>query len=182
MANKKKAKKKPLAKGKATSSQLTKAQVKVFEETDKANKTLKVAICIFLMVATFCTYMQIQDHEFIDFDDDFYITNNLNVQAGLTSESFKWAFTTSHPPYWHPITWLSHMLDYQLYGLHPKGHYLTNLFLHISSVLILFIVLLRMTGALWQSGFVATMFALHPLNVESVVWIAERKNVLSTFF
>ena len=182
MANKKKAKKKPLAKGKATSSQLTKAQVKVFEETDKANKTLKVAICIFLMVATFCTYMQIQDHEFIDFDDDFYITNNLNVQAGLTIESFKWVFTKSHLGNWSPVTWLSHMLDYQLYGLHPKGHKLTNLFLHISSALILFIVLLRMTGTLWQSVFVATLFALHPLNVESVVWIAERKNVLSTFF
>jgi len=182
MANKKKAKKKPLAKGKATSSPLMKAQVKGFEETDEANKTLKVVICIFLMVATFCIYSQIQDHEFINFDDDVYITNNLNVQAGLTSESFKWAFTTSHPPYWHPMTWLSHMLDYQLYGLHPKGHYLTNLFLHISSVLILFIVLLRMTGALWQSGFVAAMFALHPLNVESVAWIAERKNVLSTLF
>ena len=179
---KKKAKKKPLAKGKATSSPLTKAQVKGFEETDKASKNLKVAICLFLMVATFCTYSQIQDHEFIDFDTDFILTQNLNVQAGLTIESFKWAFTTSHPPYWHPITWLSHMLDYQLYGLHPKGHKLTNLFLHISSALILFIVLLRMTGTLWQSGFVATMFALHPLNVESVVWIAERKNVLSTFF
>jgi len=142
----------------------------------------KVLICIFLIVATFCIYSQVQDHEFINFDDDLYITNNLNVQAGLTSESFKWAFTTSHPPYWHPMTWLSHMLDYQLYGLHPKGHYLTNLFLHISSVLILFIVLFRMTGALWQSGFVAAMFALHPLNVESVAWIAERKNVLSTLF
>jgi len=142
----------------------------------------KVLICIFLMVATFCIYSQIQDHEFIYFDDDIYITNNLNVQAGLTSESFKWAFTTSHPPYWHPMTWLSHMLDYQLYGLHPKGHYLTNLFLHIASALILFIVLLRMTGTLWQSAFVAALFALHPLNVESVTWIAERKNVLSTLF
>jgi len=182
MANKKKAKKKPLAKGKATSSPLTKAQVKGFEETDEANKTLKVAICIFLMVATFCIYSQVQDHEFINFDDDLYITNNLNVKAGLTSESVKWAFTTSHPPYWHPVTWLSHILDYQLYGLHPKGHYLTNLFLHIASALILFIVLLRMTGTLWQSAFVAALFALHPLNVESVAWIAERKNVLSTLF
>jgi len=182
MANKKKAKKKPLAKGKATSSPLTKAQVKGFEETDEANKTLKVAICIFLMVATFCIYSQVQDHEFINFDDDNFVTNNLNVQAGFTIESIKWAFTPSPTSYWIPITWLSHMLDYQLYGLHPKGQYLTNLFLHISSVLILFIVLFRMTGALWQSGFVAAMFALHPLNVESVAWIAERKNVLSTLF
>jgi len=94
MANKKKAKKKPLAKGKAISSPLMKAQVKGFEETDEANKTLKVAICIFLMVATFCIYSQVQDHEFINFDDDIYITNNLNVQAGLTSESVEWAFAT----------------------------------------------------------------------------------------
>ena len=130
MAKKKKAKKKQIAKGKAPSSSLTNAQVKGFEDTDKANKILKVVVCIFLVVATFCIYSQIQDHEFIDFDDDFYITNNLNVQAGLTSESFKWAFTTSHPPYWHPITWLSHMLDYELYGLHPKGHHLTNLLYH----------------------------------------------------
>ena len=140
----------------------------------------KSVICILLIVATFCSYSQVKDHEFIGFDDDLYITNNLNVQAGLTSESIKWAFTTSHPPYWHPMTWLSHLIDYQLYGLHPKGHYLTNVFLHITSALILFMVLFRMTGALWQSAFVAAIFALHPLNVESVAWIAERKNVLST--
>jgi len=182
MANKKKAKKKPLAKGKATSSPLTKAQVKGFEETDEANKTLKVAICIFLMVATFCVYSQVQDHEFINFDDDVYITNNLNVQAGLTSESVEWAFTTFASGHWSPVTWLSHMLDYQLYGMHPKGHHLTNLFFHIANALLLFMVLHRMTGALWQSGFVAAMFAFHPLNVESVAWAAERKNVLSTLF
>jgi hypothetical protein len=148
----------------------------------EANKTVKIIICILLTLSTFAVYWQVQDHDFINFDDDVYITNNLNVQAGLTIESVKWAFTTSHPPYWHPVTWLSHMLDYQLYGLNPKGHYLTNLFLHITSVLILFIVLLRMTGKLWQSGFVAAMFAFHPLNVESVAWLAERKNILSTLF
>ena len=116
-------------------------QLKPFKDvaqplTGEENKIIKVAISLFLMVATFCVYSQVQDHEFINLDDGLYITNNLNVQAGLTSESFNWAFITSHPPYWHPITWLSHMLDYQLYGLHPKGHKLTNLFLHISSVLI----------------------------------------------
>jgi protein O-mannosyl-transferase len=142
----------------------------------------KFVICIFLIVATFLSYSQVQDHEFINFDDDLYITNNLNVQAGLTHESIKWSFTTSHPPYWHPITWISHLIDYQLYGLNPKGHYQTNLFLHIANSLILFLVVLRMTGALWQSGFVAAMFAFHPLNVESVAWLAERKNVLSTLF
>jgi len=96
------------------------------------------------------------------------------VKAGLTSESVKWAFTTSHPPYWHPVTWLSHMLDYQLYGSHAKGYLLTNLFFHIANSLLLFLVLFRMTGAIWQSAFVAAMFALHPLNVESVAWVAER--------
>jgi len=181
MANKKKAKKKPLAKGKATSSPLTKAQVKGFEETDEANKTLKVAICIFLMVATFAIYWQVQDHEFVSFDDPIY-TQNPNVKAGFTSESVKWAFTTMDSEDWSPVNWLSHMLDYQLYGMHPKGHHLTNLFFHIANALLLFMVLHRMTGALWQSGFVAAMFAFHPLNVESVAWVAERKNVLSTLF
>ena len=146
------------------------------------NTRTKIVICIFLVVATFCIYSQVQDHEFISLDDPIYITNNLSVQAGLTSESVKWAFTTSHPPYWHPVTWLSHILDYQLYGLNPKGHYLTNLFLHIANALILLIVLSRMTGKLWQSAFVAAIFAFHPLNVESVAWLAERKNVLSTLF
>ena len=134
------------------------------------------------MVATFCIYSQVQDHEFINFDDNEYVTNNLKVQAGLTRESVSWAFTTSDHATWFPITWLSHMLDYQLYGLHPKGHHLTSLFLHIANALILFIVLSRMTGALWQSGFVAVIFALHPFNVESVAWVAQRTNVLSTFF
>jgi len=143
----------------------------------------KVLICIFLIVATFCIYSQVQDHEFINFDDDLYITNNLNVQAGLTSESVKWAFTTMDTTGdWSPVNWLSHMLDYQLYGMHPKGHHLTNLFFHIANALLLFTVLHRMTGALWQSAFVAAMFAFHPLNVESVAWAAERKNVLSTLF
>jgi len=182
MANKKKAKKKPLAKGKATSSPLTKAQVKGFEETDEANKTLKVAICIFLIVATFCVYSQIQDHEFTNYDDTIYLTENLNVQAGLTSESVEWAFTTFATGNWFPLTWFSYMLDYQLYGSHAKGYLLTNLFFHIANSLLLFLVLFRMTGAIWQSAFVAAMFAFHPLNVESVAWAAERKNVLSTLF
>jgi len=182
MANKKKAKKKPLAKGKATSSPLTKAQVKGFEETDEANKTLKVAICIFLMVATFCIYSQVQDHEFINFDDNKLVTESSLVQAGLTNENIIRVFTTTHFGGWFPITSISYMLDYQLYGLNPKGFLLTNLFFHIANSLLLFLILFRMTGAIWQSAFVAVVFALHPLNVESVAWVAERKNVLSTFF
>jgi len=134
------------------------------------------------MVATFCIYSQVQDHEFINFDDDLYITNNLNVKAGLTSESVKWAFTNFNAAFWFPVTWFSYMLDYQLYGSHAKGYLLTNLFFHIANSLLLFLVLFRMTGAIWQSAFVAAMFAFHPLNVESVAWAAERKNVLSTLF
>ena len=146
------------------------------------NTRTKIVICIFLVVATFCIYSQVQNHEFINYDDNQYVTDNLKVQAGLTHESVSWAFTTSQHATWFPMTWLSHMLDYQLYGSHPKGHHLTSLFLHIANALILFIVLSRMTGALWQSGFVAVIFALHPFNVESVAWVAQRTNVLSTFF
>ena len=134
------------------------------------------------MVATFCVYSQVQDHEFINFDDDLYITNNLNVQAGFTSENIKWAFTTFATGNWFPVTWFLHILDYQLYGANAKGYLLTNVFFHIANSLLLFLVLFRMTGAIWPSSFVAAMFAFHPLNVESVAWAAERKNVLSTLF
>ena len=182
MAKKKKAKKKPLAKGKATSSPLTKAQVKGFEEIDTAKNTLKVVICLFLIVATFCVYSQVQDHEFINYDDYQYIKDNWKIKSGLSKESISWAFTTFYAYNWFPITWLSHALDYQLYGLNPKGHHLTNLFFHIANALILFMVLLRMPGKLWRCAFIAAMFAFHPLNVESVAWVAERKNVLSTLF
>jgi protein O-mannosyl-transferase len=146
----------------------------------EANKTLKIALCIFLAVSTFAVYSQIQDHEFINYDDDIYVTNNKHVQAGLTQDSVRWAFTASFNGNWHPVTWLSHMLDVQLFG--TSGHHLTSLLFHIFNALLLFLILLRMTGALWQSGFVAALFALHPINVESVAWVAERKNVLSTFF
>ena len=143
---------------------------------------MKIAICIFLAVSTFAVYSQVQDHEFINYDDDKYVTNNEYVKAGFTRDSVGWALTTSYNSNWHPMTWLSHMLDAELFGPNSKGHHLTNLLFHIANVLLLFLVLLRMTGALWQSGFVAALFALHPLNVESVAWVAERKNVLSTFF
>jgi protein O-mannosyl-transferase len=142
----------------------------------------KILICVFLMVATFSIYAQVQDHKFINFDDDKYVTNNLSVQAGLTSENIIKVFTKTHFGLWVPITSLSYMIDYEIYGLNPKGYLLTNLFFHITNSLLLFVVLFRMTGAIWQSAFVATMFTLHPLNVESVAWISDRKNVLSTLF
>lgn len=139
-------------------------------------------VCLFLIISTFSVYWQVHNYEFINFDDDLYITDNLNVQAGLTIESITWAFTTIHASNWHPLTWLSHMLDCQLYGLNPEGHHVTNLLFHIANSLLLFFVFKRMTGHFWRSAFLASLFAIHPLHVESVAWISERKNVLSTFF
>jgi protein O-mannosyl-transferase len=139
-------------------------------------------ICIFLVIATCVVYWQTLDHEFLNYDDNQYVTENPQVQTDFTRESILWAFTTSYASNWHPVTWLSHMLDYQLYGLSPQGHHLTNLLLHTTNALLLFLILVRLTGAVWQCGFVAAMFALHPLNVESVAWVAERKNILSALF
>ena len=144
---------------------------------------MRISICILLVIATFIAYMQVLKYGFItSFDDTEYLTSNWNIKAGLTKESIVWAFSTSYASNWHPVTWLSHMLDYELYGLEPFGHHLTSLLFHIINTLLLFGVLLKMTGALWRSGLVAVLFALHPLNVESVAWVSERKNVLSTFF
>ena len=143
---------------------------------------LTLLTTLFLIVATLAVYWQVGNHEFINFDDNVYVTENLHVQAGLTLKGVKWAFTTTDVAYWHPVTWLSLMLDYELYGLSSRGYHLTNLLFHILSALLLFAVLKRMTGAHWQSAFVAALFALHPLNVESVAWVVERKNVLSAFF
>ena len=144
---------------------------------------MRISICILLVIATFIAYMQVLEYGFItSFDDTEYLTSNWNIKAGLTKESIVWAFSTSYASNWHPVTWLSHMLDYEFYGLEPFGHHLTSLLFHIINTLLLFGVLLKMTGALWRSGLVAVLFALHPLNVESVAWVSERKNVLSTFF
>jgi tetratricopeptide (TPR) repeat protein len=139
-------------------------------------------IILFLILTTFLVYYQIRDNKFISLDDDLYITNNFHVKEGLTFKSLLWAFTTTHAGHWHPVTWLSHMLDYDLYGLNPGGHHITNLIFHIASTLLLFLVLKEMTEKTLESALVASLFALHPLHVESVVWVAERKDVLSTFF
>jgi tetratricopeptide (TPR) repeat protein len=143
---------------------------------------LKLLIALFLIVAIVAVFWQVRTHEFLKYDDQVYVTDNPAVKAGLTLKGVVWAFTTMHGANWHPLTWLSHMLDCQLYGLKPGGHHLTSLVFHIASTLLLFLVLRQMTGALWRSGFVAALFAFHPLHVESVAWAAERKDVLSTFF
>ena len=135
-----------------------------------------------LALTTIAVYWQVGSYEFVNFDDDKYVIENHHLHKGLTRESFIWAFTATDTANWHPLTWLSHLVDFQLYGFNPTGHHLTNVFFHLVNTLLLFLVLKRMTGTLWRSGFVAALFALHPLHVESVAWVAERKDVLSTFF
>ena len=143
---------------------------------------LPLFICLFLILITFMAFWQVRNNEFINLDDDVYVTDNSQVQGGLTLKGVFWAFTKIHAGYWHPMTWLSHMLDLDLWGLNPGGHHMTNLFFHVANAVFLFLLLLRMTGAPWQSGFVGALFALHPLHVESVAWVAERKDVLCAFF
>jgi len=180
----------------AFSGKMSKRKAKKKVITEKANQGkplhtkgwsfhqhgLVLLISLFLVIITFATFEQVRTCGFINLDDTAYIIDNPHIQYGLTLESVTWAFTSVHAANWHPLTWLSHMLDCQLYGLNPSGHHLTNLVFHIASTLLLFLVLKRMTGALWRSGFVTALFALHPLHVESVAWVAERKDVLSTFF
>ena len=126
---------------------------------------------------------QVNRFDFINFDDPLYVTENSYVQSGITLAGIRWAFSTTYADsLWHPLIWLSLMLDYQLVGLNAGGYHITNLILHILSALLLFWLFNRMTGAIWKSAFVAAFFAVHPLHVESVAWIAERKDVLSAFF
>ena len=140
------------------------------------------AVCLILTAITLAVFWQVRNYNFINYDDREYITENQNIRCGLTLKGIKWAFTEPHFFMWHPVTSLSHMLDCQLFGLNPRGHHLTNLIFHIANSLLLFTILRQMTGALWRSAFVAAVFAIHPLNVESVAWVAERKTVLSGFF
>ena len=146
------------------------------------NKRWTVCICLALALSTAGVYWQVHDHGFIDFDDDLYVTQNPTVQKGLTWEGVKWAFTTNQAWNWHPLVWLTHMLDCELFGLDAGGHHLANVFYHIVNSVLLFLVFKRMTGNLWCSAFVAGLFALHPLHVESVAWASERKDTLSTLF
>ena len=135
-----------------------------------------------LALAILAVYWPVTRCSFLNYDDPLYVTDNPDVRGGLSWSGLRWAFTTHVAQFWHPITWLSHMLDCQLYGLVPWGHHLTNLLLHLGNTLLLFAVLRRMTGAIGPSATVAALFGLHPLHVESVAWVAERKDVLSTCF
>jgi len=150
------------------------------EQTYKKSQILLIYLA--LLVSALIAYEPLRRNGFVNYDDDKYITENPHVLAGITRDSVIWAFTGSHFHMWHPLTSLSHELDCQMFGLNPFWHHLTSLFFHVANALLLFWVLKKMTGALWPSAFVAAVFALHPLQVESVAWAAERKTVLSGFF
>jgi len=141
-----------------------------------------ILICLFLVIVNLAVYLQVIDHSFVNYDDGLYVTGNYYVQKGLNLKSITWAFSNTFAANWHPVTWLSHMLDVQLYGINAGSHHLTSLFIHIANTLLLFLVFRKMTGKMWQSSLLAALFAIHPLHVESVAWISERKDVLSTFF
>ncbi len=142
----------------------------------------EAAICFLLPAAILIVYFQVRDFEFVDFDDFAYVVKNYSVRAGLSWESIQWAFQSTTAGNWHPLTMLSHMADVELYGMNAGGHHWNNVLLHLANSLLLFGVLRSMTGSVWRSGLAVGLFALHPLHVESVAWVSERKDVLSVFF
>ncbi len=166
----------------ARQKQSQQIQVCAIVALEHRQKHIRLIIYLGLVAATFVAYEPVRYNDFIEYDDTKYITKNPNVTGGITRDSIIWAFTKSHAANWHPLTWLSHMLDCEIYGLNPLGHHITNLLIHIANSLLLFLLLSRMTGAVWRSVFVAAAFALHPIHVESVAWVAERKDVLSGLF
>jgi len=142
----------------------------------------RLILCLLLVLTTIALYNPVTCAPFLNFDDVVYVTDNPQVRAGLSWNTVVWAFHTTEAANWHPVTWLSHALDCQVFGLNPSGPHTVNVFLHAANAVLLFLILASATGLAWRSLAVATLFALHPINVESVAWIAERKNVLSMFF
>ncbi len=156
--------------------------VKAFQRESAGTHGRVVAVCIFLAVTTWLVFSQTIHHDFLNYDDNRYVYENPEVTSGLTIHGIAWAFTNRHANNWHPLTSISHMLDCQFFGLNAGGHHFVNVFLHTVAVILLFLVLRAMTGSIWRSAFVAAVFAVHPLRVESVAWISERKDVLSAVF
>ena len=140
------------------------------------------AVCIVLAAVTAFAFRGVRNNDFLTYDDPGYVQENIHVQQGLTTQSIEWTFTSFELGNWHPLTWISHMADWQLYGNHPRGHHLTNLALHVANSVLLFLLLLYVTGFLSRSAIVAALFALHPAHVESVAWLSERKDLLCAFF
>ena len=150
--------------------------------TGVSRSAASVGVVLLLVVATFVAYAPAMHHGFISYDDDRYVTDNAHVRGGLSGADIRWAFTTFEQANWHPLTWISHQLDCQLFQLNPAGHHFTSILLHAIDAALLFLILQWFTGATWRSGMVAGLFAVHPINVESVAWVAERKTLLSMLF
>lgn len=173
-----------------SSSSLAAASKRVVKEPEthasaKLFQSPRIAIlleCLLLIAVVLACYNPVTRNGFLNFDDDRYITENPHVRAGLTWPTVRWAFTTNDHGNWHPLTWLSHALDCTFFGLNPAGHHYTSLLLHTINAVLLFLLLQSATGFRWRSLMVAALFALHPINVESVAWASERKNVLSMMF
>ena len=146
------------------------------------NKKVRLPIFLTLALLTFIVYLPVRNNDFVRYDDNIYVTDNPEVQSGLSWQGIEWTFTTGRGANWHPLTWLSLMLDCELFGVKPGPMHIVNVLFHVANTILLFLVLARMTKGVWQSAFIAGLFALHPLHVESVAWIAERKDVLSTLF
>ena len=147
-----------------------------------SGKVLNAALCVMLVAGTVALYSPVFGHSFVVYDDSDYVTGNLHVRDGLSWSTVKWAFTTTDAANWHPLTWLSHALDCEIFGLNPGGHHLDNVLIHALNAALLYLLLAWSTRRTWPSLLVAALFAIHPINVESVAWVAERKNVLSTLF
>ena len=141
-----------------------------------------IMVVLLLTAIVLALYWPVTGYEFIAMDDNMYVVGNPDIQKGLSRQGISWAMTTLYTTNWHPLTWLSLMADYELYELNAAGYHVNSLLLHILNTLLLFLVLRRMTGETWKCLTVAALFGVHPLNIESVAWIAERKNLLSTFF
>jgi Flp pilus assembly protein TadD len=155
-----------------------KSQGSLFADLQKRNKI----VCLLLAVVTLALYNPVNRHPFVNYDDDRYVINNPHVRQGLTADTIAWSLTATEQANWHPLTWMSHALDCSLFRLNPAGHHFTSVLLHVVNVILLFLLLMWATGRLGPSLFVAALFAVHPINVESVAWVAERKNVLCTMF
>jgi protein O-mannosyl-transferase len=143
---------------------------------------MALAVCGLLLLAVWFVFCPTLDYGFVNFDDDVYVSDNPSLSQGLSLKGIEWAFTTHHGSQWAPITWLSYLADFEMHGLKPTGYHLTNLLLHAATTVLLFLVLWRMTDEIWPSAFVAAVFAVHPLQVESVAWVTERKGLLSGLF
>ena len=152
------------------------------QASSRNDRRITIAVCVFLTVIIWIVFGQTLTHDFVNFDDDRYVYENLEVNRGLTLDGLKWVLTHSHASLWHPLTTLSHMADCQIFGLKPGGHHFANVVLHNIAAVLLFLVFRAMTGSSWRCAFVAGIFAIHPMRVESVAWIAERKDVLSGVF